>query len=225
MRTSSASATSRCCAPSCRSRSILRRAASAASTMRARDARSSSVRACSISRRRSASSAARRSVMSKIAPSHHSRPPAPETSWPRSSTQRISPSARTIRYSSANGPSSDARRRPPCCTCVAVVGVHDAQQRPLAAGDEVRGRVAGDPLDLVADQLEREVGVPGRAVDRAGHVGHQRAHERVVGALLGGAQAGARPGEQLGARERAVQVVVGAGVERGVGRALRGRRR
>ena len=45
IRTSSASATSRCCAPSCRSRSILRRAASAASTMRAREACSSSVRA------------------------------------------------------------------------------------------------------------------------------------------------------------------------------------
>ena len=76
-RTSSASATSRCCAPSWRSRSILRRAASAASTMRAREARSSSVRAASTSRRRSASSASRRSVMSKIAPSIHSRPPGP----------------------------------------------------------------------------------------------------------------------------------------------------
>jgi hypothetical protein len=77
-------------------------------TMRARDARSSSVRACSISRRRSASSAARRSVTSKIAPSIHSRPPGPGTSWPRSSTQRIAPSARTIRYSRTKG----LRRRP-----------------------------------------------------------------------------------------------------------------
>ena len=70
--------------------------------MRAREARSSSVRAASISRRRSASSAARRSVMSNSAPFIHICPPAPLTSWPRSSTQRISPSARTIRYSSEN---------------------------------------------------------------------------------------------------------------------------
>ena len=47
--------------------------------------------------------------MSNSAPSHHSRPPEPGTSWPRSSTQRTSPSARTIRYSSTNGsPSSRA---------------------------------------------------------------------------------------------------------------------
>ena len=100
--------TSRCWAPSWRSRSMRRRAASAASTIRTRDARSSSVRACSISCRRSASSAARRSVMSNIAPSTHSRPPAPGTTWPRSSTQRSSPSARTIRYSMAKARSRSA---------------------------------------------------------------------------------------------------------------------
>ena len=44
IRSVSASATSRCCAPSCRSRSSRRRAGSAVSTMRARDARSSSRR-------------------------------------------------------------------------------------------------------------------------------------------------------------------------------------
>jgi hypothetical protein len=65
--------------------------------------------------------------------------------------------------------------------------------------------------------------VPGRAVDGAGDVDHQRAHEPVVGALLRGAQARARPRQQLAARERAVQVVVGAGGQRGVGHpALRG---
>ena len=96
----------------------------------------------------------------------------------------------------------------------AVVGVDDAHQRPLGAGDEVRRRVAGDALDLVADQREREVGVPGRAVDRARDVDHQRAQQRVVGALLGGAHAGARAGEQLGAGERALDVVVGAGLQR-----------
>ena len=40
-RTSSASETSRCCAPSCRSRSIRRRVASAVATIRAREASSS----------------------------------------------------------------------------------------------------------------------------------------------------------------------------------------
>ena len=40
--------------------------------------------------------------MSTIAPSIHSRPPGPGTGWPRSSTQRTSPSARTIRYSNSN---------------------------------------------------------------------------------------------------------------------------
>ena len=102
---------------------------------------------------------------------------------------------------------------------LAVVGVDDAHQRPLGAGDEVRRRVAGDALDLVADQREREVRVPGRAVDRARDVDHQRAQERVVGALLGRVHAGARAGEQLGAGERALDVVVGARVQRGDGRA------
>jgi hypothetical protein len=65
-------------------------------------------------------------------------------------------------------------------------------------------------------------GVPGGAVDRARDVDQQGAHEHVVGALLGGAHAGAGAREQLAARERAVQVVVGAGVQRGVGAAALG---
>ena len=97
--------------------------------MRAREARSSSVRAASISCRSSASSAARRSVMSNIAPSIHSRPPGPRTSWPRSSTQRIVAVGahdpvlepeRLVRPSAASTTASS--------TCVAVVGVHDAEQ-------------------------------------------------------------------------------------------------
>ena len=160
--------------------------------------------------------------MSNSAPSHHSRPPAPDTSWPRSSTHRTSPSARTIRYSSTERLAVVAGVVQCRLHLRAIVGVDDAPQRALLAGDEVRRRVAGDALDLVADQLDREVRVPGRAVDRAGDVDHQRAHQRVVGALLRGAQAGAGAGQQLGARERPVQVVVGAGVERGVRRALVG---
>ena len=56
----------------------------------------------------------------------------------------------------------------------------------------------------------------------AGHVDHERAQQCVVGALLGGAQAGPGAGQQLGAGERAVQVVVGAGIERVVRRAALG---
>ena len=56
-----------------------------------------------------------------------------------------------------------------------------------------------------------------------GNVEHQRAHEPVVGALARRAQARAGAREQLAARERPVQVVVGAGGERRVGPApLRG---
>jgi hypothetical protein len=99
-----------------------------------------------------------------------------------------------------------------------VLGMDDREDRAVRAGQEVGRRVARDALDLVADQLERVPGVPGGAVDRARHVDHQRAQQGVVGALLGGAQAGPGAGQQLGARERAVQVVVGARVERRVGR-------
>ena len=55
------STTSRCCAPSCRSRPIRRRSSSAAWTARAREAATSSARACSARswRRRSSSAAAR----------------------------------------------------------------------------------------------------------------------------------------------------------------------
>ncbi len=80
-----------------------RRARSAASKMRAREARTSescaSVTACS----RIACSASRRWVMSKIAPSSHQRPSPASCASPRSSTQQIEPSRRTSRYSSENG--------------------------------------------------------------------------------------------------------------------------
>ena len=99
----------------------------------------------------------------------------------------------------------------------------DAQQRAPRAGDEVRRQVARDALDLVADELDHVPGVPRRAIDGPRDVEHQRAHEPVVGALARRAQAGAGAREQLAARERPVQVVVGAGGERRVGPApLRG---
>ena len=99
----------------------------------------------------------------------------------------------------------------------------DAQQRAPRAGDEVRRQVARDALDLVADELDDVPGVPRRAIDGSRDVEHQRPHEPVVGALARRAQAGAGAREQLAARERPVQVVVGAGGEGRVGPApLRG---
>jgi len=65
-------------------------------------------------------------------------------------------------------------------------------------------------------------GVPGGAVDRAGDVDQQGAHEHVVRPLLGGAHPGPRAGEQLAAGEGPVQIVVGASVERGVSAATPG---
>ena len=99
-----------------------------------------------------------------------------------------------------------------------VVLVDDADQRAPGAGDEVVGGIAGDALDLVGDQLEPVAGVPRRAVDGARDGRHQGAQQRVVGPLLDGAQARTGAGEELRARERAVQVVVGAHVEPAVGR-------
>ena len=64
--------------------------------------------------------------------------------------------------------------------------------------------------------------MPRRAVDGPRHVDHQRPHQGVVGALLRRAEAGAGSGQQLRARERAVQIVVGAGVESRVRRPLVG---
>jgi len=95
--------------------------------------------------------------------------------------------------------------------------VDDTHDRAPCTGDEVGRRIAGDPLDLVADELEPVPGVPGRAIDRAGHVEQQRAEQRGVRALLHRPQARAGPGEELRAGERPMQVVVGADVEGGVG--------
>ena len=193
--------------------------------MRWREARSSAERAASTLCASSASSAARRSVMSNSAPSSHSRPPGPGHGL----AAVEHPAHLAV---GAHDPVLEHERlavlgrlRDRLEHDVDVVGVDDREDRALGRGQEVGRRVARDPLDLVADRLQHEVVVPGRAVDRARHVLHQRPQQAVVGALLGGAQAGARAGDQLRARERAVQVVVGARVEHRVGHpALRGDR-
>ena len=167
-----ATETSRCCAPSWRLRSISRRARSAASRMRVRDAWTSASCASTISRSRSACSAARRAVMSKIAPSSQRRPSPATWACPRSSTQRTLPSRRTIRYSSVNGRFGvDAVHDRPL-DLLAIVGVDDARERPDRAGDEVARRIARDRLDLVAEPLHRPVlrrthsGTPRRGCSR-----------------------------------------------------------
>src|SRR6202008_3813283 len=51
---------------------------------------------------------------------------------------------------------------------LAGLAADDAHDRPPRVGaEEVARRIARDPLDLVADELEGVVGVPRRAVDGA----------------------------------------------------------
>ena len=210
--TSSASVTSRCWAPSCRSRSILRRAASAAATMRAR-------RRPQLGGARRLDLAAPQRLLGLAAlgdvEDHAVHPePAAGAADELAAVEHVAD--RAVR---AHDPVLlrerllvVARGRDLAHDLLLVVRVDDAQQRPPRARDEVVRGIAGDPLDLVGDQLEPVPRVPGRAVDRAGDGRHQRAQQRVVGALVDGAQAGARACEQLHARERPVQVVVGADV-------------
>ena len=63
------------------------------------------------------------------------------------------------------------RRSPhPAVHVLAIVRVDDAPERAARALDEVRRRIAGDPLDLVADHRHRPVGVERAAIDGAGNV-------------------------------------------------------
>ena len=68
---------------------------------------------------------------------------------------------------------------------LAVLGADDAHDRaPRVGAEEVARRVARDALDLVADELQRIVVVPRRAVDGAGHVRHERAQHRLAGVAI-----------------------------------------
>ena len=134
-----------------------RRARSAASRMRAREARTSASCASVTSCSRSACSAARRAVMSKIAPSSHQRPSPACCACPRSSTQRTEPSRCTIRYSSANGRPVATDSMTDSRDVLVVVGMLDARERAHRVVDEVARRVARDLLDLVAQPLHRPV--------------------------------------------------------------------
>ncbi len=55
-----------------------------------------------------------------------------------------------------------------------VVGVDDAGEGSGTVPNEVRRRMAGDALDLIADQCHRPVVVERAAIDRTGHVGDDR---------------------------------------------------
>ena len=74
------------------------------------------MRAASASRRRSASSAARRSLTSKMIPSSHSWPSRSTVRIPRSRTQAQPPDARATRYSRANGRSAATATPHSSCT-------------------------------------------------------------------------------------------------------------
>ena len=156
--------------------------------------------------------------MSNIAPSIHSRPPA--TADELAAVEH--PAHRAV---VAHDPVLELERlvavargqRDRLQHHVDVVRMDEAEDRAPLGGEEVGRRVARDPLDLVGDHLQRVVRVPGGAVDRARDVLHQRPQQPVVGALLRRAQPGAGARDQLGAGERAVEIVVGAGVEHRVG--------
>ncbi len=72
---------------------------------------------------------------------------------------------------------------------VHVVRVDDARERSLLVPDEVRGRIAGDLLDRLADEVHRPVGVQLAAEDDARHIRDERAellltlHHRFLGVL------------------------------------------
>ena len=59
-----------------------------------------------------------------------------------------------------------------------VAGMDERHVRADAVLDEVRGRIAGDPLDLVADEVHRPVRVERAPVDRARDVARQRPEQR-----------------------------------------------
>ena len=63
---------------------------------------------------------------------------------------------------------------------VAIVRVDHARVRARVVADEVLRRVAGDALDLAAHELTLPVAGVRAAIDRAGHVGHQRLEELLV---------------------------------------------
>ncbi len=60
---------------------------------------------------------------------------------------------------------------------LAVFLVDDGVEAAAGVADEVAHRISGDPLDLVADELHREVGIDVAAVDRARDVAHERGDE------------------------------------------------
>jgi hypothetical protein len=82
---------------------------------------------------------------------------------------------------------------------LAVFGMDDTRERAHAAADELGGRVAGDGLDLVAQELHGPVAVGRAAVDGPGHVGDEcleavRVPHRVAGEVGIMHRPGVRPG-------------------------------
>ena len=104
-RSSSASATSRDCAPSCRSRSSLRRAASPASTIRAREACSSSTRT-EMRRRSSPPRNAKGVSQAEMNAAHHAASPAPERAIVTSRNVNSALRYTGVSWSRSNGPAA-----------------------------------------------------------------------------------------------------------------------
>ena len=90
----------------------------------------------------------------------------------------------------------------------------DTGEAAHLARDEVRRRIAGDLLDLVAEPLHRPVRVTRAAIDDARDVGHQRAQQHLAGAQPRRPQpADDTRGQHLGL-ERDPHDVIGTGVQR-----------
>ena len=154
----------------------------------AREASSSAIRMASTSRSTRSSSAAWRSVMSKMMPSSHSAPLRSMVLTPRSSTQRMPPSACTIRYSRTNG------------RCAAIAALISRSTVSRSSGcvtativcfDASTKSEAGYPVMLSISSLTRwtfQMLVGRSPVDRARDVLHQRAQQALgVEAPAGGA--------------------------------------
>ena len=192
-----------------------RRARSAASRMRAREARTSVSCASVISCSRTACSASRRAVMSKIAPSSHQRPS--PASLREAALEHPADGAVAVHEPvlERERPAGGDRLHDALGDVLAVVGMLEACERAHRVVDEVARGVADDLLDLVAQPLHRPVAVAQAAVDGARDAVDERAQHRLARPQARGAQAGRHAqGEHLGL-ERHAHDVIGAGVQRG----------
>ena len=113
-----------------------------------------------------------------------------------------------MRYSIRNGRSARDRLADGLLDVCAVIRMDDARERPLGVVDEVGGRVPGDLLDLIADEVRAPVAAGCAAVHRSGEVLDQGPQPRRVPVVVAAVR------EMLVAHShdrRNVAVVIGEG--------------